>query len=49
MSEVKPLIQELCSMNLFEMVEKKKKKGEKNELYFCYPFNEKACGLTMYS
>lgn len=46
MSDVKPLIHWLCSMNLFEVGEKSKAK--KKLKYFCYPFNEQACGLTRY-
>lgn len=46
MSEVKPLILGLCSMNSFEIGEKKQRREKKkNEIFFC---NEQACGLTRY-
>lgn len=34
MSEVKPLILGLCSMNSFEIGEKSKAKGKKTEIFF---------------
>lgn len=46
MSEVKPLIHQLCSMNLFEMGKKKKQRKEKSKI-FLLP-NEQACELTRY-
>lgn len=45
MSEVKSLIHELCSMNLFEMGGKKQRK---NENIFSYHLNEKACERSRY-
>lgn len=49
MSEVKSLIHGLCSMNLFEMGEKKQREDITKKLkYFSYHLNEKACEFTRY-
>lgn len=47
MSEVKPLIHGLCSVNLFEMSEKSEEKIKKLK-YFFYHLSEKPCELTRY-